>query len=131
MAAWRGSSLQSDSRATVPYRTTGTRRHGGYLKRCASTIMKGRSLRTRVTGISVDSSSLRARIAAWAGEPTDALTLTARVNSYTGHGSYTGVTATPGENGVPLHLAGLDEALAFGAAWERDAWDRANREKLG
>jgi hypothetical protein len=118
VVAWRHSSLQSDSR-TVPYRTAGTRRDGGSLKRCVSTLTRALSTRTPGTAITEASSSLRARIGQWVAAPTAAPTLTVRVLSFTGHGSPTVVTATPGVSGAPLRL--VDSG---------DAWERANRAAL-
>ncbi len=153
MAAWRDSSLQSDSRGTVPYRTTGTRRAGGFRKRCASTITKGRGMRTLATVTEAVFSSLTRRGRASAASRERIFRLLG--SSYTGPGSSTGVTATRGENGAPRVPVAFPDPLpdgmcgrdydhrahdwqtnvAAGSFWfhcpgKSFAWERANREAL-
>jgi hypothetical protein len=73
-------------------------------------------------------------------------TLRARVNSYTGHGSSTGETATHGASGEPPAPAGYVEYFAYENVYDDagrflgqralppwddpGAWERANREAL-
>ncbi len=89
-------------------------------------------MRTLVTAITAVCSSRFTPGGRSAAE--DSRTLRRRVSSYTGPGSSTGATATPGGNGARLALVDCgDGSMPMARVSLNDAglaWDRANREAL-